>query len=215
MDWGFYPVVVAPYNYVHDLSVQSTNVLVRSIAHAAVFELDAYSDAVLQAKAQHHQLMSDVSASNFDVLLPSFDASCQCAILRAKDNNLSSWLAVLPVHRDQFDLSEQEFRDGLTLRYNRPLLCMLPTCDGCGAPFTVTHALDSRIGGLVGRRHNEVRGAFVDLAPLAWSQVRREPIVKESHSADDGGALVADLCVQGVWQPQCNVLFDIRVVATM
>jgi len=85
---------------------------VRSIAHAAVFELDAHSDAVLQAKAQHHQLMSDVSASNFDVLLPSFDASCQCAILHAKDYNLSSWLAVLPVHcRDQFDLSEQEFHN--------------------------------------------------------------------------------------------------------
>ena len=38
--------------------------------------------------------------SNFDDLLPSLDASSQCAILHAKDGNLSSWLAVLPVHRD-------------------------------------------------------------------------------------------------------------------
>ena len=59
------PVVVAPY--VPELSVQSTNVLVRSIAHATVFELDAHIDAVLQAKAQYRQLMGDVSASNFDV----------------------------------------------------------------------------------------------------------------------------------------------------
>ena len=67
---------------------------------------------------------------------------------------------------------------------------------------------------MVGRRHNEVRDAFGDLASLVWSQVCREPIVRESHSADDGGVLVADLCVRGVWQPQCDVLFDIWVVAT-
>ena len=203
------PVVAAPY--VYDLSVQSTNVLVRSIVHT-VLELDAHIDAVLQAKAQYRQFMNDVCASNFDALLPSLDGSCQCAILRAKDGNLSSWLAVLPLHRDQFDLSAQEFRDGPALRYNKPLLCMPPTCDGCGAPFTVTHALDCRVGGLVGRRHNEVRDAFGDLASLVWSQLCREPVVRESHNADDGGVLVADLCVRGVWQPQCNVLFDIRVV---
>ena len=44
--------------------------------------------------------------------------------------------------------------------------------------------------------------------------MRREPVVRESHNADDGGALVADLCVRGVWQPQCDVLFDIQVVDT-
>ena len=27
---------------------------------------------------------------------------------------------------------------------------------GCGAPFTVAHALDCRVGGLVGWRYNEV-----------------------------------------------------------
>ena len=91
---------------------------------------------------------------------------------------------------------------------------MPPTCDDCGIPFTVTHVLDCRIGGLVGRRHNEVCDAFGDLAPLVWSQVCREPIVRESLSADNGGALVADLCVRGVWQPQCDVLFDIQVVHT-
>ena len=46
--------------------------------------------------------------------------------------------------------------------------------------------------------------AFGDLASLVWSQVRREPIVRESHDAADGSALMADLCVRGVWQPQAN-----------
>ena len=72
---------------------------------------------------------------------------------------------------------------------------MPPTCDGCGTPFTVTRAMDCCIGGLVGRRHNEVCDAFGDLATLVWGQVCREPVIRESHNADDGGTLVADLCV--------------------
>ena len=110
-------------------------------------------------------------------------------------------------------VSAQEFRDGLALRYRKPLLCLPPCCDGCGAPFTIEHALDCRIGGLVGQRHNEVRDAFGDLAALVWSPVVKEPVVSDGS----GGILeplVADLCVRGVWQPQTEALFDIRVVDT-
>ena len=95
----------------------------------------------------------------------------QRAILRARDGNISSWLSVLPLARSQFDLSAQEFRDGLALRYRKPLLSLPSVCDGCGAPFSVDHALDCPFGGLVTRRHNEVRDAFGDLASLVWSPV--------------------------------------------
>ena len=37
--------------------------------------------------------------------------------------------------------------------------------------------------------------------------------MKQSASSD-GGTLVADLCIRGVWVPQAEVLFDIRVVDT-
>ena len=43
------------------------------------------------------------------------------------------------------------------------------TCDGCGAAFTLSHALDCR---LVIRRHNEIHD---DLACLAY--------IRHSHSA--------------------------------
>lgn len=205
------PVAVAPY--VSDLSVCSTTKLVKSIMYSITFELDAHIETVIHAKAHHRQLMSNVFAESFDDLLSTFDTSRQRAILRAKEFNLSSWLAVMPIERDQFDLSAQEFRDGLALRYRKPLLGLPHTCDGCGAPFTVTHALDCRVGGLVCRRHNEVRDAFGDLSSLVWSQVKREPIVCES-SDSAGSTLVADLCVRGVWQPQCEAIFDIRVVDT-
>ena len=133
-----------------------------------------------------------------------------CSVLR-NQFNVSGWLSVLPLVKDQFDLSAQEFRDALALCYFKPLLRLPGTCDGYGATFTVDHAPDCRFGGLVPRRHNEVRDAVGDLASLVRNPVRREPIVKEAGS-DDCGALIADLAICGVWQPQCEAIFDIRVV---
>ena len=39
-----------------------------------------------------------------------------------------------------------EFRDALTLRYNKSLMKVPSLCDGCGLSFTLTHALDCRKG---------------------------------------------------------------------
>ena len=75
--------------------------------------------------------------------------------------------------------------------------------------------IDCRVGGLVGRRHNEVRDAVGDLASLAWGQVTREPVICESSPVDPSSVtLIDDLQVRGVWQPQVDVLFDVRVVDT-
>jgi len=121
-------------------------------------------------------------------------------------------LSVLPFARSQFDLSAQEFRDGLALHYKKPLLSLPSVCDGCGASFSIEHALDCHFGGLVSRRHNEVRDAFGDLTSLVWSPVMKEPIVCDNSAGTD--TLIADSCVCGVWEPQTKALFDIRVVDT-
>ena len=90
---------------------------------------------------------------------------------------------------------------------------MLPaSCDGCGGDFSLTHALDCRKGGLVTQRHNEVRDALGDLAALGYREVVREPIVCDGDN--DSPALIADLGVRGVWSPQGEALFDVRVVDT-
>ena len=87
-------------------------------------------------------------------------------------------------------------------------------CDGCGELFTLGHALDCKKGGLVTQRHNEVRDALGDIAALAYRDVVHEPIVRESDESRGINALVADLRIRGVWQPQTAALFDIRVVHT-
>ena len=35
-----------------------------------------------------------------------------------------------------------------------------------------------------------------------------------SHDDNSGDVLIADLCVQGVWLPQAEALFDIRIIDT-
>ena len=128
---------------------------------------------------------------------------------RAKLNDLSGWLTVLPTSQDHFDLTAQEFCDALALHYQKPLL-NVPY--GCGAPFSLDHAVFCRKGGLIIQRHNEVRDAVGDLAALVWGRVVSEPVVRDASV--DGDALIADLGVRGVWEPQAMALFDIRVVDT-
>ena len=82
-------------------------------------------------------------------------------------------------------------------------------CDGCGSTFYLSHALDCHKVGLVTQRHNKVRDALGDLAALAYNDVIREPIVLEGN--DTVPALIADLGIRGVWLPQIEALFDIRV----
>ena len=149
----------------------------------------------------------------FSVVLSGFDSTHQRVLQIARDNDLDVWLSVTPVESNHFDLSAQEFRDALAIRYRKPLLNLPPKCDGCGATSSLDHCLISRKGGLVVQRNNEIRDAIGDLAALAWGQVRRETVVVEAED-QHGETLIADLCVRGVWLPQAEALFDICVVDT-
>ena len=92
---------------------------------------------------------------------------------------------------------------------------MSAECDGCGAMFDLQHALDCRKGGLITQRHkDEVRDALGNIAALAYKDVIREPIVREAEDARAVTALVADLGVRGMWQPQTEALIDVHVVDT-
>ena len=148
-------------------------------------------------------------------VLDSFDERRARAVRRAIDGKCSGWLSVVPVASLNFDLSAQVFRDALAVRYYRPVVALPAACDGCGAPTSVAHALSCRKGGLVIRRHNEVRDALGEMMAMAFGQqIVKEPIVKEADPECGEGGLVADLAVRGLWQSQSEALLDIRVVDT-
>ena len=62
---------------------------------------------------------------------------------------------------------------------------------------------------MVTQRHNEIRDALGDLAALGYREVVLEPVVCDGN--EDSPALIADLGVRGVWTPQAEALFDVRV----
>ena len=166
--------------------------------------LRAHKDFVRQSELRHDEF--------FFILLPQFDGVCRRSVERAKLNDLSGWLTVLPTSPGYFDLTAQEFCDALALRYRKPLLNVPSGYDGCDAPFSLDHALVCRKGGLIIQRHNEVWDAVGDLAALVWGLVVSEPVVRDASV--DGDALLADLGVREVWEPRAMALFDIRVVDT-
>ena len=187
---------VSLVSHLFDSSVHGTEHLVKCIVGLEIFELDSHFDHVSSNKLHYRHQLNIIFDEEFGRLLALFDPMQQRAILRARDGNISSWLSVLPLARSQFDLSVQEFRDGLALHYRKPLLSLPFVCDGCGAPFSVDHAFDCHFGGLVTRRHNEVWDVFGNLASLVWSPVVKEPIVCDGSGSAD--SLIADLCVRGV-----------------
>ena len=109
-----------------------------------------------------------------------------------------------------------QFRDGLAIRYLRDPPCLPPRCDGCGATLSLQHALDCKKGGLIIQRHNEIRDCIGDMAAQVWSQVIKEPVVREADvSTGDDDGLPLDLGIRGARQPQVKrALFDIKVIYT-
>jgi hypothetical protein len=103
-------------------------------------------------------------------------------ILRGKDTG--QWLSVLPSTVNGTELSAQDFRDSLLLRYSRSPADLPSHCDDCGQKFTVRHALECKKGGLVISRLNEIREELSDPASKAIipSAVRDVPLIHNSRT---------------------------------
>ena len=176
------------------------------------FESEAHNDCVYASRLAAYNESNSQASQLYDKIMVDATYMQRRTLQKARDS-LSAWLSAPPIAKDNFDLSANECRDGLALRYGKPLLQIPSTCDGCGSEFSVTHALDCRKGGLVVQRHNEIRDTICSLASLVWGQVVKEPVASDSLVSDTG-ALVADIAIRGVWQRQATALFDVRVIDT-
>ena len=92
---------------------------------------------------------------------------------------------------------------------------------GVGGAATAANQMRSNInnrggkkGGLVIQRHNEIRDCIGDIASQVWTHVIKEPVVREADVNNADGGLRLDLGIRGVWQPQVEALFDVKVVDT-
>uniref|UniRef100_A0A1X7UPG6 Uncharacterized protein n=1 Tax=Amphimedon queenslandica TaxID=400682 RepID=A0A1X7UPG6_AMPQE len=189
------PTVTSSMSYV--ASRDATSYLVDALNGNTEFESETHNDWVYSSRQASYKESCDKANQLFEKIVDGESNTHKRTLQRARVS-LSAWLLVPPIERDNFDLSANEFRDGLALRYGKPLLQLPPVCDGCGSEFLVTHALDCRKGGLVTQGHNEVRDTICSLASIVWGQVTREPIVNDSLDSGDS-SLIADVANCGVW----------------
>eukprot|EP00731_Ephydatia_muelleri_P009434 Em0005g20a len=195
-------------------STQGTKVVVEATKGCGEFSSACHLDAISKARHESRKALDEIAKQKLDAILATLSPGRQRAIMRVVEGKTSSWLTTLPLQSCHFDLAPVQFRDGLALRYLRHPSNLPAKCDGCGADFTLQHALDCKKGGLVILRHNEIRDCIGDLASQVWPQVIKECIVNEATATSSDPGLRLDLGIRGVWQPQVEALFDVRVIDT-
>ena len=97
-----------------------------------------------------------------------------------------AWLSVPPSTVNGMELSAQEFRDALSMRYGEALSNLPALCDGCGAPFTLQHALRSKCPDLAIFCHNEIKDELVHMSAKAFtpSAVCNKPLICHGRVAE-------------------------------
>ncbi|CEM24650.1 unnamed protein product [Vitrella brassicaformis CCMP3155] len=133
------------------------------------------------------------------------------AVHRAIEDKTAGWVTCRPDAEDHTDLTPDEFRNNMAIRYAYEPPKMPTHCDGCGAPYSLDHALNCGVGGLVIRRQNDVVDVLCDLSAEAWgeSAVRKEVVIVEPEEGEKG--VRTDMVVRGVWERQKDVSFDLCV----
>lgn len=131
---------------------------------------------------------------------------------RIIDGNSSQWLTVIPLAADHMDLSPDQFRDALTIRYGRTLRRLPTNCDGCDCKMDLTHALNCKKGGLVKHGHDQLRDHCTAIANMAWKGIEIEPVLREADPANNITALQADFKINGIWEAERVAFFDNRII---
>ena len=134
---------------------------------------------VSESRHELAMLKSKTDKKLFKSMFDQCDPLLQRCFLRNRNSSIS-WLTALPIQRDRFDLSAQEFRNTLCLLYRKPLLQLLSVCEGCGDIFTTSHNLDCHGGGQVIQCHNEIRDFFFDLSSFIWGQALKRPVIESN-----------------------------------
>ena len=204
-------------------SVASTAQLTASLCDGTDLDVDAY---LREAKAARSAMMATrdtLGEGKLSQLLGGASARTKRRVNRAKRTGV--WLTAMPETLNGTDLSAEEFRDSLRLRYGLPPRTLPSKCDGCSQPFSVEHALSCKTGGLVTLRHNDVAYEWHQLCAKALtpSAVTDEPLIHSGRDiqqrANGHGNEVppesrGDVSAHGFWKRGTTAIFDVRITDT-
>ena len=151
--------------------------IISGLSGSKPFSLAQHAETVKEARSAYQTRARTLKETQLTAILDPLPPARQALLHRACKTG--RFLSVTPSYSANSVLSTEEFRDRLHYRYGiNP--SNLPThCDGCGAPFSVDHAMSCRKGGLVIARHNELRDDLGDLYCEAAGRgsSRDEPLI--------------------------------------
>jgi hypothetical protein len=217
------PVQLAAASYA--TSVECAAPLTKSLREGSDFDVGDYLREARAAREALKDARTMAGTAELTRLLEDTPVKLQRQVRRGKLTG--TWLATTPTTFNGTDLSADEFRDSLRLRYGLQPLMLPAKCDGCTQPFSVEHAMSCKAGGLVTLRHNDVAAEWHQLCAQALtpSAVSDEPLIHSSRdnqiSANRNGPEVAiqpetrgDVAAHGFWRRGTTAIFDVRITDT-
>ena len=101
---------------------------------------------------------------------------------------MGAWLSVFPNTINDTLISSNEFKIGLHLRYGITPPHFPKKCDGCLCPFSLSHAIKCKVGGLIIQGHDEVNYQLGQLCTqvLKKSAVHAEPLIFKKRDIQQG-----------------------------
>ena len=222
------PTISADSNY--DASILACSHILAAFRGADEFRSADHLSVIKEVKLELKQRKIMLHNTTLESLTSKLSCDDERTILRGRTTG--QWLSVPPSTVNGTELSAQEFRDALLLRYARSPPDLPSHCDGCLQKFSVRHALECKTGGLVICRHNEIRDELIDLASKAFcnSAVRDEPFIhsgrnsakqlvdekisnsvlnKFSQKSDNEDR--GDVLIRGLWASGTDCIIDVRI----
>ena len=210
-------------------SVAASGVLVESLIGGGRLDTMAHKQCARAASQAARKERIEEEQAFIEELKERWRGSANARRRLARAGETGAWLTVMPSRRYDSILSREEFQDNVRLRFGLRPLGLCDRCDGCGAAFSVEHALNCKKGGLVCTRHNDVRdeAAAICAHALSPSCVKCEPKiyfgtgVRAGQQAGQGGTAGAagdgargDLSAHGLWKRAETCVLDVKVMDT-
>ena len=123
----------------HQSSRAITMSLTASLLNRIPLDAAGYKATAMKLRSQERASRDASQKQLFKAGLTHLDKPTrQCVASSCKTG---AWLTLLPDRLNATDLSAEEFRDSLRIRFDLRPQALQDRCDGCDQPFTVRHAM--------------------------------------------------------------------------
>ena len=127
-------------------SVAASGVLVESLIGGGRLDTMAHKQCARAASQAARKERIEEEQAFIEELKERWRSSANARRQLARAGETGAWLTVMPSRRYDSILSREEFQDNVRLRFGLRPLGLCDRCDGCGAAFSVEHALNCKKG---------------------------------------------------------------------